>query len=92
MKIKYRKSLGGYLMDEIMGVNQIARAQKQEELKILEKSRPAKTIECDICGRVGIIARCQGRSFFTKCDKALCKKHAKEGDDGKFYCKDHIEE
>ena len=52
MKIKHRKSIGHYILDEVMGVNDVQRDQKERELKILEKSRPAEATECSECGKI----------------------------------------
>ena len=87
-KIIHRTSFGQYVLDEIMGANDQRRADKQKELKILEKSRPANSVECSECGKIGIIARCHHKNIFGRCDKPLCKKCVVKID-GKYYCEKH---
>lgn len=89
MKIKHRKSIGHYIFDSVLGVHDQERDDKQKQLKILEKSRPAESVECDECGKVGIIARCHRKVFFKRCDKPLCKGCAKKTN-GKYYCPNHV--
>ena len=90
MDIKYRKSFGHYVLDEIMGSNDAERLAIQQETEIKEKSIPPETITCGSCGKVGIIARCQFKSIFSKCEEPLCKSCAIKKD-GKFFCKKHSE-
>jgi len=90
-RIIYRKGLGGYLLDEIMGINDEARRQKKKELQILEQNQEPNNVACSECGKIGIIARCSARkSMFNseKCNKPLCKNCAIPIGN-KFVCRRH---
>lgn len=90
-RIIYRKGLGGYLLDEIMGINDTERKRKRKELEIMEKNQDPNSISCSECGKVGIIARCSAnKSILTseKCDRPLCKNCVvKKGN--KYFCGEH---
>jgi len=85
MKIKHRKSFGHYIMDSVLGVQDVERNQKERELKILKNSMPPSSIPCSSCGKIGVVAQC---SNFL-CKKKLCKNCAKKRD-GKYFCYKHI--
>jgi len=76
MVIKYRKSIGGYILDSVFGVNDKTNIQEQTKLS-----------ECGYCGKLENYSKCQ--KLF--CDKILCKDCAKKCKKcGRFFCPKHI--
>jgi len=75
MVVKYRKSVGGYILDSVFGVNDKTITHQTE------------LVGCDYCGKLENHSKCQ-KSF---CNKILCKDCAKKCKKcGKFFCPKHI--
>lgn len=69
MVVKYRKSVGGYVLDSVFGApNQ--KVKVEHELKY-----------CDECGKIGIIARCSHVDSVLgnlNCKRNLCRNCAED--------------
>lgn len=68
MVVKYRKSIGGYVLDSVFGA---------PDQKVIVEQEPLKY--CDECGKIGVTARCCNTDSLLgklNCKKTLCKNCA----------------